>query len=110
MTAGPRSINPAVPGALALRPPRLRVLQARALLIGEPEEFEPEWERPSHLVFRRAILFDVLAPCVAAHLPTPTDGLPDILGSLVTAMTGDGAHVEEFWMVAHLHNAAQRAA
>ncbi|ATL31568.1 DUF6461 domain-containing protein [Streptomyces formicae] len=86
------------------------LLRARALLIGEPEEFEPEWERPSHLVFRQAIVFGVLAQCVAAQLPTPTDGLPDILSSLVTAMTGDGARVEEFWMVAHLHNAVRRAA
>ncbi|MET8685299.1 DUF6461 domain-containing protein [Streptomyces sp. NPDC004732] len=86
------------------------LLHARALLVGEPKEFEPEWERPSHLVFRQAIVFGVLAQCVAAHLPTPTDGLPDILSSLVTAMTGDGARVEEFWMVKHLHNAAQRTA
>ncbi|MEV8319366.1 DUF6461 domain-containing protein [Streptomyces sp. NPDC059900] len=84
--------------------------RARALLVGEPDEFEPEWERPSHLVFRQAIVFSVLARCLAAHLPTPADGLPDILSSLVTAMTGEGARVEEFWMVSHLHNAAHRAA
>ncbi|MFJ2771096.1 DUF6461 domain-containing protein [Streptomyces sp. NPDC087300] len=86
------------------------LLRARALLIGEPEDFEPEWERPSHLVFRQAIVFGVLAQCVAARLPTPADGLPDILNSLVTAMTGEGTRVEEFWMVKHLHDAAQRAA
>lgn len=86
------------------------LLRARALLIGEPTEFEPEWERPSHLVFRQAIVFSALAQCVAAHLPTPTDGPPDILSSLVTAMTGDGARVEEFWMIQHLHNAAQQQA
>ncbi|MGV9885190.1 DUF6461 domain-containing protein [Streptomyces sp. NPDC003006] len=84
--------------------------RAHALLIGEPVDFEPEWERPSHLVFRQAIVFGVLAQCVAAHLPTQADGLPDILSSLVTAMTGDGARVEEFWMVKHLHDAARRAA
>ncbi|MGW0909459.1 DUF6461 domain-containing protein [Streptomyces sp. NPDC002853] len=84
--------------------------RARALLIGEPEDFEPAWERPSHLVFRQAIVFGVLAQCVTAHLPTQADGLPDILSSLVTAMTGDGARVEEFWMVKHLHDAARRAA
>ncbi|GGV70625.1 hypothetical protein GCM10010277_81800 [Streptomyces longisporoflavus] len=84
--------------------------RGRALLIGEPEDFEPEWERPSHLVFRQAIVFGVLAQCVAAHPPTPSEGLPDILDSLVTAMTGDGARVEEFWMVKHLHDAARRAA
>ncbi|MEV0254669.1 DUF6461 domain-containing protein [Streptomyces sp. NPDC050732] len=83
---------------------------ARALLIGEPEDFEPEWERPSHLIFRQAIVFGVLAQCVAAHLPAPTHGLPDILSSLSTAMTGDGARAEEFWMVKHLHDAARRAA
>ncbi|MEU5958729.1 hypothetical protein [Streptomyces sp. NPDC047525] len=81
--------------------------RARALLIGEPEDVEPEWERPFHLVFRQAIVFGALAQCVAAHLPTQADGLPDILSSLVTAMTGDGARVEEFWMVQHLHNAAR---
>ncbi|MVO90652.1 hypothetical protein GPA10_39370 [Streptomyces sp. p1417] len=85
-------------------------LRARAMLIGEPQVFEPEWERPSHLVFRQAIVFGVLARCVAAHLPTPTGGLPDILSFLVTAMTGDGARVEEFWMVKHLHDAARTAA
>ncbi|MGW7079763.1 DUF6461 domain-containing protein [Streptomyces sp. NPDC054866] len=84
--------------------------QARALLSSEPGDFEPEWERPSHLAFRQAIVFGVLAQCVAAHLPTQADGLPDILSSLVTAMTGDGARVEEFWMVKHLHDAARRAA
>ncbi|WP_150477741.1 DUF6461 domain-containing protein [Streptomyces alboniger] len=84
--------------------------RARAMLIGEPENFEPEWERPSHLVFRQAIVFGVLAQCVAAHLPTPTDGFPDILSSLDTAMTGDGARAHEFWMVKYLHDAARRAA
>ncbi|QDQ15006.1 DUF6461 domain-containing protein [Streptomyces spectabilis] len=81
--------------------------QARTLLTGEPEEVETEWERPSHLVFRQGLVFDVLAWCVAAHLPTPTDRLPDILSSLVTAMTGDGERVAEFWMVKHLHDAAR---
>ncbi|MFI8933996.1 DUF6461 domain-containing protein [Streptomyces sp. NPDC053474] len=82
--------------------------QARALLIGEPKEFEPEWERPSHRLFRQAIVFGVLARCVAAHLPAPADRLPDVLSSLTTAMTGDGERVEEFWMLAHLHDAARR--
>ncbi|WP_150494703.1 DUF6461 domain-containing protein [Streptomyces kanamyceticus] len=84
--------------------------RAHTLRVDEPDEFEPEWERPSERVFRQAIVFGVLAQCVAAHLPTPADCLPDILSSLVTAMTGDGERVKEFWMVDHLHNAVQRRA
>ncbi|WP_282797874.1 DUF6461 domain-containing protein [Streptomyces sp. CC224B] len=76
----------------------------------EPEEVEVEWERPSHLVFRQAIVFDALAQCVAAHLPTPAKGLPDVLNDLASAMTGDSARVREFSMVQHLHDRAQRTA
>ncbi len=82
--------------------------QARALRAGEADDFEPEWERPSHLAFRQAIVFCVLARCVAAHLHSTTGCLPDILSSLVTAMTGDSERVKEFWMVDHLHGAVQR--
>ncbi|MFI7344020.1 DUF6461 domain-containing protein [Streptomyces sp. NPDC050085] len=84
--------------------------QSHALRADEDDDFAPEWERPSHLAYRQAIVFGVLAQCVAAHLPTTTDGLPDILSSLVMAMTGDSERVEEFWMVDHLHNAAGREA
>ncbi|WP_030685632.1 DUF6461 domain-containing protein [Streptomyces sp. NRRL B-1347] len=83
--------------------------ESRALRAEEADDFEPEWERPSHRVFQQAIVFGVLARCTAAQLPTPTDRLPDILSSLTTAMTGEGERVEEFWMLAHLHDAAQRA-
>ncbi|MGH4034040.1 DUF6461 domain-containing protein [Actinomycetota bacterium Odt1-20B] len=84
--------------------------QAQALRAGEADEFVPEWERPSERTFRQAIVFGVLAQCVAAHRPTTTDWLPDIFSSLVTAMTGDGERVQEFWMVDHLHDAARRTA
>ncbi|MEL3946389.1 DUF6461 domain-containing protein [Streptomyces sp. LNU-CPARS28] len=83
--------------------------QARALRAGEPDEVEREWERPSELLFRQALVFEVLSWCVAAHLPTPADHLPDILNFLTTAMTGDSERVAEFWMVQHLHHAAQQA-
>lgn len=83
--------------------------RAQSLRAGEADEFTPEWERPSQLSFRQAIVFGVLAQCVAAHRPTTEDCLPDILSSLVTAMTGDGERVQEFWMVDHLHGAARRA-
>ncbi|WP_172384146.1 DUF6461 domain-containing protein [Streptomyces sp. MNP-20] len=84
--------------------------RAFAMLGQEPEEVETEWERPSHLVFRQAIVFDALAQCVAAALPAPADCLPDILFDLSSAMTGDGERVREFSMVQHLHDAAWRKA
>ncbi|MGA4837334.1 hypothetical protein [Streptomyces sp. G45] len=84
--------------------------RAFAMLDKEPEDVEVEWERPSHLVFRQAIVFDALAQCVAAHLPTPAHRLPDVLSDLSSAMTGDGARVREFSMVQHLHDAALRTA
>ncbi|MBJ3813109.1 DUF6461 domain-containing protein [Streptomyces flavofungini] len=84
--------------------------QSHALRAEEATDFEPEWERPSHLAFRQAIVFGVLAWCVEAHLPTPTDCLPDITSSLVMAMTGDSERVVEFWMVDHLHDAVRREA
>lgn len=87
----------------------LALSQSRALRGGEPEEFTPEWERPSELPFRRAVVFGVLAECMAAHQPDTTGWLPDILSSLVTAMTGDDERTQEFWMVHHLHGAALRA-
>ncbi|MFD9904628.1 hypothetical protein [Streptomyces sp. NPDC059063] len=83
--------------------------RSRALRAAEAEDFEPEWERPSHLAFRQALVFDVLSWCVAAHLPTPAERLPDIINFLTTAMTGEGERVAEFWMVKHLHRAAQQA-
>ncbi|MFD6434179.1 DUF6461 domain-containing protein [Streptomyces venezuelae] len=89
-------------GALALA-------RSHTLLGDEPEEFTPEWERPSHLLFRQAIVFGILATCVAEHRPGTTDCFPDILSSLVSAMTGDGERVREFRMVDHLHGAARRA-
>ncbi|GAA2065096.1 hypothetical protein GCM10009801_10140 [Streptomyces albiaxialis] len=117
--------HPLAPAALAPPPParqrtRLRaeltaasdtaLARSHALRAEEAEDFAPEWERPSHLAFRQAIVLDVLARCAAAHSPTSTSGLPDILSSLVTAMTGDGERVEEFWMVDRLHRAALRRA
>ncbi len=83
--------------------------QARALRAAEPDEVEREWERPSKLLFRQGIVFEVLSWCVAAHLPTPADRLPDIISFLTTAMTGDNERIAEFWMVQHLHHAAQQA-
>ncbi|WP_125264437.1 DUF6461 domain-containing protein [Streptomyces alboflavus] len=83
--------------------------KSHTLRAAEPEDFEPEWERPSHLLFRQALLFEALSWCVAAHLPTPADRLPDILNFLATAMTGDSERTKEFGMVQHLHHAAQQA-
>ncbi|MEV0442894.1 DUF6461 domain-containing protein [Streptomyces spectabilis] len=80
-----------------------------AMLEREPEEVAVEWERASHLVWRQAIVFDALAQCVTAHLPNPSGCLPDIVYDLGSAMTGEGERVEEFSMVAHLHDAARRA-
>ncbi|MEU5773337.1 DUF6461 domain-containing protein [Streptomyces venezuelae] len=89
-------------GALALS-------RSHTLLADEPEEFTPEWERPSHLLFRQAIVFGILATCVAEHRPGTKACFPDIMSSLVSAMTGDGERVREFWMVDRLHDAARRA-
>ncbi|MEU8957658.1 hypothetical protein AB0C93_25515 [Streptomyces sp. NPDC048518] len=84
--------------------------QARELRAGEADDFTPEWERPSALAFRQAIVFGVLAQCVAARRPAAAQCLPDILSQLVTAMMGDDERTQEFWMVQHLHDAARRAA
>ncbi|MEV0282340.1 DUF6461 domain-containing protein [Streptomyces sp. NPDC050610] len=81
--------------------------QSHALRAGEADDFEPEWERPSHLVFRQAVVFSVLARCVVASPPATEDCLPDIPSSLITAMTGDGERVKEFGLVCRLHNAAR---
>ncbi|WP_237526968.1 DUF6461 domain-containing protein, partial [Streptomyces sp. SID337] len=88
----------------------LALSRSHALRGDEAEEYTPEWERPSELPFRQAVVFGVLAECVAAYQPDTdtTGGLPDILSSLVTAMTGDGERTREFWMVHHLHGAARR--
>ncbi|WP_409056180.1 DUF6461 domain-containing protein [Streptomyces sp. SYP-A7185] len=83
--------------------------RARALRAHEADDFTPEWERPSALAYRQAIVFSVLAQCVTeGRRFTSADRLPDILSSLVTAMTGEGELVQEFWMVQHLHDAALR--
>ncbi|MEU5959487.1 DUF6461 domain-containing protein [Streptomyces sp. NPDC047525] len=88
----------------------LALSRSHALRAGEPDDFTPEWERPSDLTFRQAIVFSVLARCVATDQTATTACLPDVLSSLVTAMTGDSARVEEFWLVGHLHRAALRRA
>ncbi|MGA4837518.1 DUF6461 domain-containing protein [Streptomyces sp. G45] len=41
-----------------------------ALRAAEPDDFAPEWERPSHLAYRQGVVFDVLAACVEA-CPSP---------------------------------------
>ncbi|MGW6024311.1 DUF6461 domain-containing protein [Streptomyces sp. NPDC055099] len=104
----PRAVRDRLQGELGAAGDLAR-LRAQSLRSGEADEFVPEWERPSEAFFRQAIVFDVLARCVAAHRPDTSAGLPGMLSSLVTAMTGDGERVQEFWMVHHLHGAAQRA-
>ncbi|MFG3253408.1 DUF6461 domain-containing protein [Streptomyces sp. NPDC048172] len=74
--------------------------RSRALRAGEATDFEPEWERPSHLAFRQAVVLSVLADYVA--------GDSDVVSALINAMTGDGERTQEFWMVHQLHHAATR--
>ncbi|MGW2229911.1 DUF6461 domain-containing protein [Streptomyces formicae] len=82
------------------------VREGRRLRITDPDDNRPEWERPSHLAARRAIVLAALAEYLAPDLSYDM-GRDDPEYTLAAAMTGEGDLVDRFWLLHRLYRASQ---
>ncbi|MFI6089175.1 DUF6461 domain-containing protein [Streptomyces sp. NPDC051218] len=84
------------------------VQEGRRLSVTDPDDNRPEWQLPSHLVARRAIVLHALAEYLAPELSQDM-GHHDPEYTLTAAMTGEGELVERFWLLHRLYKASQHA-
>ncbi|MFI9767091.1 DUF6461 domain-containing protein [Streptomyces sp. NPDC052415] len=82
------------------------VHEGRRLSITDADDSRPEWELPSHLAARRAIVLHALAEYLAPDLSHDM-GHHDPAYTLTAAMTGESDDTERFWLLHRLYKASQ---
>ncbi|MFF1448644.1 DUF6461 domain-containing protein [Streptomyces sp. NPDC058274] len=81
--------------------------EGHQLRITDPDDNRPEWELPSHLAARRAIVLHALAEYLDPDLSHDM-GHHDPGYTLTAAMTGEGDLIERFWLLHRLYKACQQ--